>query len=394
MEKKRILFVYYSMIVGGSTTSLLSVLNCLDREKYDIDLLLYKHEGPMMPYIPEDVHLLPEASLNYSALQKAIKFVFSIYSFRSVFVKLTQKKIGFSDQVLSDFQVKKLSKPVDKKYDIAVGFIEGWSDRYVADKVWAATKIGWLHAPFASIAEVSSLESWMNKVDKIVTVSQKCKDDFCARVPHMASKAVFYENIIDSDLIIKRSLLEDADDRDFVEFKNSNSFKIITVCRLDMASKGLDRAINCATQLREDGYNFLWFVVGDGPDRQSLESLIQKYNLEGFFRLTGNRFNPYPFIKEADIFCMPSRWEGKPIAVTESMILGVPPVVTEYMSAKEQIEDGVDGLIAANGDDTIYEKVKYCIDNIDIVNQMKTQLLSREYGNAGYIRKLEDELFI
>ena len=102
MEKKRILFVYYSMIVGGSTTSLLSVLNCLDREKYDIDLL-YKHEGPMMPYIPEDVHLLPEASLNYSALQKAIKFVFNIFIQKCV-VKLTQKKLVFLTRFFLTFK--------------------------------------------------------------------------------------------------------------------------------------------------------------------------------------------------------------------------------------------------------------------------------------------------
>ena len=394
MSKKKILFVYYSMVVGGSTTSLLSVLNCLDREKYDIDLLLYRHDGPMMPYIPEDIHLLPKASINCSAMKKTIKFVFSKYSFKSVFVKLARGKISFSDQVLCDFQVKKLSRALDKKYDIAVGFIEGWSDRYVADMVQANTKIGWLHAEFANIAEIPSLEMhWMRQVNKIVTVAQKCNDDFCELAPQMASKAIFYENIMDTAMVRKRSLVEDNDDLDYIKFKNSDLFKIVTVCRLDTA-KGLDRAIKCAYKLKLDGAKFIWFVVGEGADRQILEEMIQKYNLKDCFLLIGNRFNPYPYIKEADIYCMPSRWEGKPIAVTESMMLGVPPVVTEYMSAKEQIENGVDGLIAVNDDDSIYEKVKYCIDNTDIVDQMKIQLLSREYGNASYIRKLEDQLFI
>ena len=223
--KKKILFVYYSMVVGGSTTSLLSILNRLDREKYDIDLLLYRHDGPMMPYIPEDINLLPDASTNFSSLKKVIKFAFSKYSFKSLIVNLAHGKTGFSGQVLCDFQVNKLSRTLNEKYDIAVGFIEGWSDRYVANMVKAKTKICWLHSGFANIAEVSSLEMhWMKKVDKIVTVAQKCYEDFCDLVPQMASKACFYENIIASDMVRERSLIEDNDDLNYKKFKNSNLF--------------------------------------------------------------------------------------------------------------------------------------------------------------------------
>lgn len=395
MNKKKILFVYYSMVVGGSTTSLLSVLNCLDREKYDIDVLLYKNEGSMLSFIPKDINILSEASIQCSKCKKQFKFISSKYFFKSIFAKLSIGKLGISNQVLCDFQVKKLSRKVTKQYDIAVGFIEGWADRYVANIVQAKTKIGWLHSDFTKIAEIQSLEiSWMKQIDKIVTVAQKCKDDFSVLLPQFASKTVFYENIMDSKIVKERSLFEENNDKDFIEFKSNNLFKIITVCRLDISSKGLDRAIKCANKLKLNGAKFIWLVVGEGEDHNSLENLICKYDLKDCFHLIGNRFNPYSYIKLADIYCMPSRWEGKPIAVTESMILGVPPIVTEYLSAKEQIENEIDGFIVPNGEDTIYDKVKYCIDNPKCIAKMRSQLLLREYGNASYIKKLEEELFI
>ena len=46
--KKRVLFVYSTMMLGGSTTSLLSLLQNFDYEKYQVDLLLYKAEGPFI----------------------------------------------------------------------------------------------------------------------------------------------------------------------------------------------------------------------------------------------------------------------------------------------------------------------------------------------------------
>lgn len=59
--KKKVLFVYYEMMVGGSTTSLLSLLNEFDYDKYDVDLLLYRHEGLFSSYLSLKAKLLPEA---------------------------------------------------------------------------------------------------------------------------------------------------------------------------------------------------------------------------------------------------------------------------------------------------------------------------------------------
>lgn len=397
MYKKKILFVYYDMIVGGSTTSLLSMLAGIDKSRYEVDLLLYRNEGPMLQFLPDGIRVLPTVALynhRCGRIIKALRFLTKGYMLEAILQNRKTGKKGFAEQVLSEFQAKELSTKTESLYDYAIGFLEGWANRYVAYNVIAIKKYGWLHSEFSAIAKIPNLEfMWMQKMDKIVTVAEKCLNNFRESVPEMAEKAVHYENIMDTELIRKRAKLIDIEDLNYKAFLSSKVFKIITVCRLDIASKGLDRAIKCAARLKADGYQFLWYVVGEGIDRRKLEAMIAETDVSDCFILVGNRLNPYPYVHISDIFCMPSRWEGKPISVTESMMLGVPPVVTEYMSANDQIENGVDGLIACNDEDSIYDAVKCCIDDMQIVLKMKKNLLSREYGNAEYIRTIERELF-
>ena len=58
---KKILITYMSMNIGGSTTSLLGILNSLNYEAVEVDLQLYENVGPYLDLIPEKVNLLPQA---------------------------------------------------------------------------------------------------------------------------------------------------------------------------------------------------------------------------------------------------------------------------------------------------------------------------------------------
>jgi glycosyltransferase involved in cell wall biosynthesis len=372
-------------------------LESLDKNLYEVDLQLYKNEGPLLSFIPDSINLLPETVKHRGKIGrviKVIKFIFSKYFFKAVSINIKQHQFGFSKQVLCDFQVAALSRENKKEYDYAAGFMEGWADRYVAFKINAKTKYGWIHSKFSAIAPIPELEyPWMKKMNRIHFVTQSGLEDFCKNEPQISKKVYMCDNILDSDIIRSRSAIIDEGDEYFLEYVNSKAFKIITVCRLDIVAKGLDRAVLCAAKLKKEGINFIWYVIGDGDDHDKLLEIIHDNDVVDRFKLVGKRINPYPFIKESDIFCMPSRWEGKPISVTESMMLGIPPVVTEYTAAHEQIENGVEGLIAANNDKAIYEKVKYCIDNSSVVKQMKSRLLCKDCGNANYIKSIENELF-
>ena len=392
--KKKLLFIYPSMIIGGSTTALLSLLNNLDPEKYEIDLQLFRNQGPLIDMLPKHVNLLPEAEIYKGPkgrLIKILKFVL-----RGHVARYLMKKCGKGNPsaVLVSFQVKELSRKNLKEYDYAIGFLEGWSDWYLAFDAVAKVKYAWLHSTYANITNDPASElPWMERVDKIVFVTEACREAFDITLPQMAEKSLAVENITDSNIIRNRSMQIDKTDAAYKIFAESNKFKIVTVCRLTISIKGLDRIVTVARELKKQGYAFLWYIIGDGEDRETLAKLIKGAHVEDCVVSIGMRMNPYPYIAAADIMCMPSRYEGKPIVVTESMILRTPPVVTRYLSAEEQIQNGKVGIVVENSDGTIFEPLQKCMCDQQLPNLFRSTLQSREYGNADRINEIEKMLF-
>ena len=396
MKKKRVLIASYNMIVGGSTTALIGLLNAFDKTAYDVNLILYKNEGKLFDFIPADVHVLPQAFTcegKRDGIKKRVKGLLSGYILKARIENIKIQKPGLSQQVLYDFTVNKLSRKVEDHYDIAIGFLEGWADRFIVSKVDADIKIGWMHSTFSKIGIIPRLEeSWMEKVDKIVFVAQACADDFVKTLPQFRDKTLYIPNIINSNYIRTRAFEISTDD-DYQDFVTSKLFKIISVCRLSIETKGLDRMVEAADRLVHEGYEFVWYVVGEGDDRAKVEKMIKDRNLHKCFVLTGVRINPYPFLKAADVMCMASRWEGMPSTVTEAKILGVPSVVTEYLSAHEQIKHGVEGIVVDNNDEAILNGLKWCLDNRKELAKMHEFLSEQSYGNEKDFRRIKDLLF-
>lgn len=397
MKKKRVLIASYNMIVGGSTTALIGLLNAFDKTAYDIDLVLYKNEGKLFDFIPSNVHILPQAFTydgKLGGIKKCIRGLLSGYLVKAKLENIKIHEPGLSQQVLYDFTVSKLSRKIEDHYDIAIGFLEGWSDRFIVSKVDADIKIGWMHSTFSKIGVIPRLEeTWMEKVDKIVFVAQACADDFARILPQFSGKTLYVPNFIDSNYIRTRAFESNADDDYYRAFVTSKSFKIVSVCRLSIETKGLDRMITAATRLMHEGYEFVWYVVGEGDDREKVEKMIEERNLQKYFVLIGVRINPYPFLKAADVMCMASRWEGMPSTVTEAKILGVPSVVTEYLSAHEQIKQGKEGIVVDNNDVAIVNGLRWCLDNREELNRMHEFLSTQCYGNEKDFHKIENLLF-
>lgn len=395
---KKILFTYPSMLIGGSTTALLSLLNNMPEDEYEIDLQLFRNEGPLLDMIPSHVNLLPQAEMHTGKKGRAlklIKFVLGGFAVKSFAMGITgnQKRL-FSRGVAGDFQAKILSRKNPKEYDYAIGFLGGWSDRYLAFSVNAKKKYAWLHSTFKNITTEPREElPWMQLVDKIVFVADATRDDFVKDLPEMADKAIVIENITDSSVIKRRGLDVDATDEAYQNFLASDAFKIITVCRLTFSIKGLDRIVSCAKALKKLGKHVLWYIIGDGRDEALLHQAIKDADVMDVVIPIGKRMNPYPFIAAADVMCMPSRVEGKPVTVTESLILGTPPVVTNYLSAKQQIQNGFDGIVVENSDDAIIPVLEQLIDEPCRVALMRQNMQGMEYGNRDDMKTIEALLF-
>jgi glycosyltransferase involved in cell wall biosynthesis len=384
--KKEILFVYPEMLIGGSTTSLLSLLNTIDYSKYKVDLIMYRNRGEFLKDIPRQVNILPQAC-KYPAftltakLKKLLLVLLSGYLLKAIFDELRYKKrIGVNGQSWAYAQAY-ISRKLEKKYDVAIGYLEFWSDAYALNNVKAKKKITWIHVDYENARLIPEIDiKQLSRSDNIVCVSEQCLQNFKKTFPSLANKAIFFDNIL-STVYVKNKSKEDIEHFDN-EYKG---FRIITVCRLSLYHKGLDRIVWAMKKLCDEGYDLRWYIVGEGEDRGQIESMIDKCGLQGKIVLLGKKTNPYPYLKKCDIYVMPSRYEGKPMAVTEAQIIGLPVIVTRYASAYEQIIDNLDGIIVDNNDETIYYGIKKVLDQPELLERYKNNLLTRQLSNEHII---------
>jgi glycosyltransferase involved in cell wall biosynthesis len=168
---------------------------------------------------------------------------------------------------------------------------------------------------------------------------------------------------------------------------NKEKINIVSVGRLNY-QKGFDIAIEACKQLKKDGYDFVWNILGEGEERGKLEKMIKEYHLEDMFILGGIKENPYPYIKQADIYVQPSRFEGKSIAIDEAKILNKPILVTNFSTAKDQINDQINGLIVDMNPECIYNGIKQLIDSDELRRKLSQNLSNEELGTEKEIEKL------
>jgi glycosyltransferase involved in cell wall biosynthesis len=388
--KKKILFVYYFMMLGGSTTSLLSLLNNIDYDRYDIDLLMYKNKGDFIQYIPPRVNILPQAFASYGFIKKLLKLFFNGFIFKALWNGIRYShKLKLDPQTIAYAQTT-LCRKIDTEYDVAIGYLELWSNDFVNMNITAKKKISWIHTDYEKAHFYTAIdEPLLRNSDYIVHVSEECLRRFRQICPDLAVRCCYLENILS-----QKYLQENGNQKVDDPTAGYKGFKILSVCRIDIEHKGLDRAVKALKRLIDDGYDIRWYIIGNGlsADVEKLKSQIRKNCIEDKFILLGAKNYPYPFFRYFNIFCLPSRFEGKPMAVTEAQMLGLVPVVSNYNSAHEQIVNNVDGIVADNTDESIYYMIKRLLDDNGLLKQLQEGVIKRTYNYDNTIKNFNKML--
>ena len=116
-----------------------------------------------------------------------------------------------------------------------------------------------------------------------------------------------------------------------------------------VAAKGHDLLLRALAAVRRQGYRARLVILGEGPERSSLEKLAAELGIADSVFLPGFKANPYPEVRAAQLFCLASRFEGFPLCLLEAMAIGVPIVATDADGGgtRELLEDGRFGALVA-----------------------------------------------
>lgn len=271
------------------------------------------------------------------------------------------------------------------EYDVAIAFtsIINYLTWYVVYKVKADKKLGWIHFDVKKLSMDKHLLLHLHQqLDHIFIVSKQAENNFIELFPQLAPKCELMYNIV-SDKMITEMAKEPVEELKY----NDNEFVILTLGRLSH-EKGQDLIPEIANKLRNDEVPFCWYLIGDGNLSTFVRNKIQELGLEGNVKLLGTKTNPYPYLKQADIFVQTSRHEGYCISLAEARALNLPIVTTDFSGAFDQIENEKNGLIVPFSVDELYGGVKRLLDNSELRDKFTKNLQSEKCDISEEMQKL------
>lgn len=387
---KKVIIHIHSLYGGGAEKSLISFLNSIPENKYDIDLLLISKTGLFLPLVPSWINII-DATFPYKCLAVSphnIKYYLKHgikYWFKKIFVMRKYKQetgLSFSQYLWKNWSP---SIPVfQKQYDVAISYIDGITNYYVIEKVKAQKKILWVHNEYDKLGYNRAYdETFFSKADAIVTISDLCKNNLEKNFPNLKDRFNILENISNPTLINKLAL-ENISDPQFCN--TTAGIKILSIGRL-APQKNYSLAIKAAKILKDKGISFQWFVIGEGVLRGEIENEIKQLNLCSNFILMGQKPNPYFYIKHSDIIVQSSLFEGKSIAIDEAKILHKPIVSTNYNTVNDLIKDGENGIITEMTPDSLAAGILKIINNPSIKDRLISNLQKENINNQNEITK-------
>jgi glycosyltransferase involved in cell wall biosynthesis len=388
-DKKQILFVNYSLHSGGIEKSLVTVLSLFDFGAYDVDLQLFANEGMFLDRVPPQVRLLKplfpaEYRLNirraFFALLRAGHPLAALCRMRVSFAGL---RGTMGERLVKMWKAERhFIRPAQKKYDAVIAFMEGQPIYYAVTKVESTVKIGFIHGDYESMGLCKDFDrAFIGKLDALCTVSESCLASLQRVFPEYAGKCHVVYNIISSEFM--RSLAEKGSGFD----DGFSGLRVLSIARLS-PQKGLDIALPAVARLKKKGLSFRWYIIGVGPDEEKLKGMAKELDLEGCVSFLGERANPYPYLKECDIYLQPSRFEGKSIAVDEAMVMCRPILLTDFSTAADQIRSGVNGLIVPMTPEGVEEGLADLLEHEERRTSFTQALSQGSYSNESEIGKL------
>lgn len=362
---KKILVCIPDFKQGGIPRCLQSLLMKIDTTKYEVDLMCLYQQGPYKGEMSNCLVLKEDYVVSQLMVHtKTIKnWFFSIPALclkvlRSVVAKLFKKDILY-------MRLQQLGKKCCE-YDVAIAYAEGLSTK-VVEAVAARKKLVWIHNDYAfDGASGGGKLTDFSKFDVICCVSHATEQSFQNAYPQFKNKTTTLYNVVNEDFIRERA----SEPTDDVRFNTGCLFTIVSVGRV-CAQKAFGVIPGIASSLKERGVKFRWYIVGGGPADEvaTVVESIEKEQVGDVVIMLGEKENPYPYIKNADLYVLTSVYESYPTVINEARVLNVPIVSNSIPPAFEMLSDEEAVIVPI---ENMAESIAGLIRNKELYNTLKS----------------------
>lgn len=351
--KKKVIFISQALWIGGIETALVNLLNRFDYDKYDVTCLIVQNSLEMADRITPKCRLIVADRDSVVSFDEPYRFarLFGLIQkpqgasrLRLAIWRVLQFLLRAPEMRLYSRYIKRQMK--NERFDAAIIYTNRVAEIAVralnAGKFVTFFHHGSFHREYHDTIGYRTAGS-------IVTVSESIRRQLTDALPKYADKVTVIPNITDVESIRKKS------DEANIDFPDG--FNIVSCGRLDPV-KGFDIAVEACEILVNRGItDFHWHIIGGGPCEAELKDAAECGTAGEHVIFHGMQQNPYPYMKKADLFVQPSRFEGYSLSIMEALALGLPVVATKA-AAGEQITDGVNGLLCDTSPQAIADAVQ------------------------------------
>ena len=378
---KKILFVVDEKKMGGVSVLLSDILNNINLKNKEIDIMVLHNSGDYLDDLPKGINLIYGTSF-FDVIDLTFKEVLKSKNIKQIYKKF---KLVFlmKTGLIKNKIIKERKKCINKKYDVEIAFKDGFCAIFTAYGD-SKKKYHWLHTDYSMYDCTANYKKLFidvfSKFDNIIAISKSVAKKFNEKYEFKNMKVIY--NLINTEKIIEKS-------KEFEVENDSKKINFISVGRFHNM-KGYDRLIDVFARLKNDIdlNNVTLRLIGNGPDFDLVKTKIKENNLEDIVVLEGLKKNPFPYVKNSDVFLMCSKYEPFGLVILEAMVLNVPVLSTEVASINE-IMDKKYGMIVENTEDGLYSGIKSIIQDKTIIKEYKKELKDYKYPVEKIIQQIE-----
>ena len=320
---------------GGAERVAVHIANALTAQGENVDLVLTQAKGPYLNTVDNRVNVIDlQCSNRFSTLKSLPKLI--------SYLKNKKPEVVFSTLFRANVIVSLALKLSAVKARLIVRHPNMlYPQKNSGDK---------LYAKIIKKLAIRSAQS----ADLVVVTSQTMKEELLSLAKFDVEKVKVIPNPVPIPDIQKKAQAEPIHEW----FKNKNKPIVLSVGRLTM-QKNYTTLIKAFALVKKE-VDARLVILGDGEERKKLELLVNELGINDSVSMPGFVDNPYAYMSRADVFVLPSLWEGFPNVLVEAMACNTPVIATDCPGGSAEILDnGKWGVLVINNNiDNLSEAIK------------------------------------